>query len=543
MNWKSICNLFGNYLLLFSLLLCVPLIVDLYYLWGERAAHPQPFAWDAFIGSSVITAISGGVLKVIGYGKKEQVYRREGLFLVAIIWMVSGIFGGLPYLLSNTLDKPVDAYFEAISGFTTTGASVIAAKKYDDQGKEVPYQYTFSKEPPLTYTFYGTVDSITVDNHTYQGVEAVSKSLLFWRSFTQWLGGMGIVVLFVAILPALGVGGKRLFQAEVPGPVKDGITPRIRHTASLLWKLYIVLSVLQVSLLMFTNEALSLYEAVTITFSTISTGGFCIKGASIAGFQSSATEWVIIAFMLVGSINFSLYYFLIRGQIYRIFQKELIVYLLVVVCGALFCFWQLSGWTVQPLSGGERTLEAGSALRTSAFQYISMLTSTGFATTNYDLWPYVVQVFLVLAMFVGSMAGSTGGGIKIARHIIVLDVIRSKVQSIFSPEKVHSVRGVDRTAHQEVAQTVLSYVILILVIALIGTFLLVLDGIDPNTAFTMNACMLNNIGASFGMAGPTDSFAFMSPLAKLFCTFLMVLGRLELFALLVLLSPSFWRFR
>lgn len=548
MAYKEIFRILGNYLFFFSAVLVLPLLVDLYYYFFlPLDLHPQPFAYGSFIWAILLSLVFGGLFKIFGKGVPKSIYRREGLILVAAIWLISGIFGSLPFMISGTLEDPVDAFFESVSAFTTTGASALCAKKYDKKtGEEVPYIEVFSKEPKLTYVYYGTVAPIKSEatgKVLYQGIEAVSKSLLFWRSFMQWLGGMGIVVLFIAILPALGVGGKFLYQAEVPGPVKDGMTPRIKDTASLLWKLYIVLSIFQVVFLMITNGSMSFYEAVTVMFSTISTGGFSTKNASIGAFNSASTEWVVTIFMLVGSISFTLYYFIVRGKFYRIFQKELITYFIVIFGGAFFSAWALTGILNHYLIGGSGFFSPADAVRQGSFQFISMLTSTGFSTSNYNLWPYKVQIMCLLAMYVGSMAGSTGGGIKIARHLILFGVIREKIQQIFRPERVQSHHGMNPGQSEKVTSTVLIFVLLVLTLSIIGTFLLIADNVDPDTAFSVNSCMINNVGASFKMAGPTSSFAFLSPLSKLICVVLMVLGRLELFAILVLFVPSFWRFR
>ena len=279
MLFKEIFRVIGFFLYFFALALVVPLGIGLYYeLYADPSLHPHPNVNGSFLISIVIVLVLALLFSYIGRKAKGYIYRREGIATVVIIWFIIPALGALPFLISGTLKNPLQAYFEITSGFTTTGASILAAKKYDPvTHQEIPIQVIAEDVVPVHYSFYGTVDPVR-DKKTnaiiYEGIEAVSPALLFWRSMTQWLGGGGIIVLFVAILPALGVGGKMLFHTEVTGPIKDSLTPRIKETAIQLWKIYCILTISQILMLMFTNPQIHLFDAIATTFSTISTGGF-----------------------------------------------------------------------------------------------------------------------------------------------------------------------------------------------------------------------------------------------------------------------------
>lgn len=544
MRYREIIRTLGIYLLTFTGVLCVPTLVAIYYQVFAADSHPQPHsAWAFLLTVFVCLAIAGAFLRV-GRQGHGNLYRREGLVVVVAVWFLSAIIAGLPFYFSGTL-RPVDAYFEAMSGLTTTGASIMHPKEFDpDTGEEVLVRRKSSQFYGIEYEFYGTIDPV-VDPDSgellYEGVEAVGKGLLFWRSFMQWLGGMGIVVLFVAVLPALGVGGKVLFQSEVPGPLKESLQPRIAETASLLWKLYLGFTVAEVFLLKWTNAQMPWFDAVAVTFSNLSTGGFSVRNSSIAAYANGNTEWVIGIFMVVGSINFSLYFHALRGKFYRILEPEFVVYLAILIGACLFSAWHLLGEEAVMLSGETKTLGLADSLRYGFFHSISAQTSTGFATMDFDRWPFVNQLVLLVVMYIGSMSGSTGGGIKVIRHCLLFKVAQNRVESIFRPDAVRPVRLGQVMIDRHTATTVLVFILVVLSLAVLGTLLLTIDGVDLETALAVNSCMINNIGLAFRMGGPTESFAFLSVFGKLLSTTWMVLGRLEFFAVLVILVPAFWR--
>lgn len=544
---KSLCRILGFYLLFFAAALLLPLFLSVYYEYlVPPELHPQPHATGAFFSAFCVCLGIACALSLIGRKADRRIYRKEGLAIVILIWFVTAFVAALPFYFSGTLSKPLDAYFEAISGLTTTGASVMHPKAYDPRtGKEIQHVRRVSGFYDIVYRFKGTVTPVrseTSGEITHQGIEAVSKAILFWRSFIQWLGGMGIVVLFVAVLPALGIGGKVLYQAEVPGPSKEGITPRIKETATLLWTIYLILTVLEIILLKMTNASLGMYDAVCITFSTISTGGFSVYGSSIGTLMNGTTEAIITVFMLLGSINFALYFQCWRGKFYHLFQAELVLYFLILFVASGFVAWNLIGVHNSLMIGGTpKIFTVPEAWRYAIFQVVSTQSSTGFTTANYEAWPPVCQVVMLIVMYFGGMSGSTAGGMKVIRHFMLFKICQSKVESMFRPQTVRVLRVGGRELGRSAQVTVLCFFLIVMALSALGTLLFALDGMDPETALSVNGCMINNIGIAFRVAGPTESFAFMSPFSKMISIFWMVLGRLEFFAVLVFLTPAYWK--
>lgn len=546
MQFKDLSRILAVFVFVFSATLLFPLLVDGYYkFFVDAALHPQPYAFEAFIGSIAICLLLALVFKYFGRNSTRKLYQHEGIAAVVFIWLLIPALASLPFLLSGTLKNPFQAYFEMTSGFTTTGASVLVAKNFDPlTGKEIPIQRSFCGDPQIQYSFYGNIDPVrdpATNQIVYEGIEAVGKGLLFWRSFTQWLGGVGIVVLFIAILPALGAGGRILFQAEVPGPMKDSMTPRIKEAAVQLWKIYLGLTISQVILLMATNPSISLFDATTISFSTLSTGGFSVKNTSIEYYHNNMTEWITILFMILGGINFTLYFYILRGKFYRIYEPEFFTYLLVIAIGTLIAVWKLVGTPNELITGefiGKFDLE--SALRSGMFQVVSAQTSTGFISTNYDHWPYAVQTLMLIYMFVGGMSGSTAGGIKVMRHYMLVKLAQSKIESLFQPRRIKAFQVADKEVDESSSSMVFCFFFLVIALSVLGTFVYILDNIDPQTALGAVACMVNNVGLGFQMGGPTGTFAFMSDASLLWSSFLMIAGRLEFFVVLAVFSPAFW---
>lgn len=546
MLYREVARTLGYYLYFLSLTLCIPWLLALYYQYlTSPEQHPQPHSSLAFLGSIGVCLTLAALLHYCGRRAEGRLFRREGLMIVVSIWFLSAFIGALPFYFSGTLTHPVDAYFEAMSGFTTTGATVMHPKSYDPiTGQERAIHSQVPFEQSIEYVYYGTIDpvrNLATGEELFVGVEAVSKALLFWRSFMQWLGGMGIVVLFVAILPLLGVGGKVLFQAEVPGPVKEAITPRVKETASFLWKLYLGLTFAEIVLLLVSNADMTVFDAVTITLSNLSTGGFSTRNASLGAFDNAATEWIVLIFMLVGSINFALYFYCLRRQFYRLFEPELILYLFLLLIFSLIVTWNLIGTEKILLNGDRGIFSIGEAFRYGFFHTISAQTSTGFATADYDGWPFVNQAMMLTVMFLGGMSGSTGGGMKIIRHYMLFRIAQEKVESIFRPERVRNFRLGGKILDEGTATTVLVFFLIVTFLSVLGTLLLALDGVDLESSLAIITCMINNIGLAFRQAGPTESFAFLSPFAKLLSCVWMVLGRLEFYAVLVILIPAFWK--
>lgn len=549
MLYRDICRIVGFFTIGFSLALIVPLLVGLYFQFiADPSLHPQPHANGAFLESIAIGLLVGFILLFIGRDASGHLFRREGLAAVVIIWFLAPVIAAMPFFLSHTLKDPSQAYFECTSGLTTTGSTVLHAKKYDPvTGEEIPYQITWLGVRDTTYTFYGTVPPIkdpVTGAVLHEGIEAVTKSLLFWRSFMEFLGGLGIIVLFVAILPALGVGGKVLFQAEATGPIKDTWTPRIKEMAMQLWKIYTGLMIIQVILLMATNGEMGWFDAVTIGFSTLSTGGYSVRNASIASYQSATTEWIVIVFMIFGSINFTLYYYAIKGKFFRVYDKELLIYFAIMIVACILIIWNLQGTEKTPLVGEHdpgSLLTWGEATRYGVFQLVSAQSTSGFVTIDFDAWPYIVQVILIIAMYFGGMSGSTASGIKIIRLYMLFKIVQYKVETLFRPQTVRSFRLGDRSIDASSTTTALCFFVTIAAISIMGIFLYVLNGVDIETAVSLVASMVNNSGLTFRMAGPTQSCAFLTDFGTMLSSVLMILGRLEFFAILALLVPAFWK--
>lgn len=524
----------------------VPLAIAVYYEYFAAASHPQPHATLVFVESILICLGIAALFFYFGRKSTGEIYRREALATVVALWMFLPVLCALPFYLSKTLENPWMAYFEAVSGLTTTGATTMQAKQYNPEtGAEIPIITRIPNVIETSYSYYGTLAPIknpASGEILAQGLEGVSRAILFWRSFIQWLGGGGIIVLFVAILPALGAGGKVLLQSEVPGPIKESLTPRIKETAYQLWMIYLALTAIIILLLVLTNSNLKWLDVITLTFGALSTGGFSIHNSSVGFYESAATDWAVIIAMLIGSINFSIYYFIWKGRFFKIFTSELAVYLaiLIVTCG--LATLHLTATPDTPLQGeGSSFYTLGNAFRDSTFQVVSAITTSGFSTTNYDKWPYVVQAILLLVMYVGGMSGSTAGGIKIIRHLMLFKIAQHKIESLFRPKMVRRLLIDGKEVDEGASNMVLTFFFILIAIATLGTFAFILDGLDLETAFSAVTCMINCTGLSFRAGGPAESFAFMSDFSLFLSSLLMILGRLEFFAVLALLIPAFWR--
>ncbi len=546
MQYREILKVLGKYLYWFSLILVIPLIIALYFEFVRPSPHPN--STIAFLETIAVTLGVASLFYYFGHKSKETLHRRDSVLLVVLIWLITVGISALPFVFSNTLTNPLDAYFESMSGYTTTGATIMAPKQYKD-GTEIEKEYKLINEhfPNKFYTYYGTIEPVRnpqTGEILFEGIEAVSKAVLFWRSFIQWLGGLGIVILFLTVLPALAVGGKFLLQAEMTGPIKDSIAPRIKETASLLWKLYLGITIIEILLLIWTNKEMPLLDAFCITFSNLSTGGFAIRNESIASYNNYNTEWVIILFMFIGSINFALYFHILKGKFYKIYEPDFFLFVAVVLIGSFLVVYNLIGTESYSLSGepaGHYTLWR--AIRSGTFQAISAQTSTGFATTNFDKWPFACQVFMFLLMYFGGMSGATCGGIKSSRFYILYKIIINKIESIFRPSTVRQLKLGQREIDSNTAITVTTFFCLVTFFSILGVLGLVFDHVDSETSLGVVGCMLNNIGFAFRVAGPSYSFAFLHPFGKILSIFMMLLGRLEYFIILLLFVPSFWRIK
>lgn len=526
MNWPLLCRLLG----LLGMLVGGSMIFSLPWAFpacGETIEFESRGFWG-ICAAMACSLASGGTLYFIGRREEGTILRKEALAVVGLGWIYAGILGSLPFLLSQTMktaDETMqvpDALFESVSGFTTTGASVL----------------TELEEPDL-----------------------VPRCVLFWRSFTHWLGGMGIIVLFVAILGQLGAGGKALVRREVPGPINESVRPRVRDTAMVMWEIYVAISALLTLILVM--EGLSLYDALCHCFGTMATGGFSTYNASIGHFQSTTVEATMILFMIAAGTNFSLYYLVFRGgttsesgkmfgrlaPMYR--DPEFRVYIVILAAATVII-------TVS-LYRDEIYDTWGTSLRHAAFMSVSIMTTTGYGTEDFHQWSEFSKGLLLLLMFVGGCAGSTGGGIKVVRFLLFQKIIRLEVERAFRPNVVRPLRVFGRPVDAELRHDVMVYFSIILFI-FVGSWML-LAAIEPDTQWTSTsnedpdaqkseklldcasavAATLNNIGPGLGVLGPKRNYAGFSPQGKLLMTLLMLLGRLELFAILVLFVPAFWR--
>jgi trk system potassium uptake protein TrkH len=481
MRWRFILRTIGVLIFFFGLTMIFPLMVGFYY---------RDQSLIALLLSMGITVIAGLILYLIfRKAQAEVINQREGMAIVAVGWAAVGLFGALPFYLGDECFTFVDAFFESVSGFTTTGASVLT------------------------------------------NIEAVSKGLLFWRSFIQWLGGMGIIVLSLAILPFLGVGGMQLYKAEVPTPVPDKLKPRIRDTAMILWKVYALISIAQVIFLMV--GGMTLYDALCHTFTTMPTGGFSTKNASVAHFDSVYFDAVIIFFMLLAGINFSLHYQMLRGKTLAFWQDSECRFFL----GAVV----LLTWAVSFNVFGTVYQSIGEAVRYGAFQVVSIVTTTGYVTADYEKWPAMSQLILLLCMFLGASAGSTGGGMKCLRILLCFKYCYKELFYLIHPHAVTRVKIGGKTVPDDVMRSVLGFLALYMGLFALSSVLLAGLGVDFTTAFTAVAATIGNVGPGFGMVGPLENYAQIPVLGKWLLIWCMLLGRLEIFTVIILMVPEFWR--
>ncbi len=481
MNVRSTLRVLGRLLMVLALAECLPAFVSWWY--GE------PRGVAAFSVTASVTGFGGLLLMWAGKGGGE-LYRREGVLIVVGGWVLASVFGALPYLLCGLMASPVDAVFESASGFTTTGASVLT------------------------------------------DIESAARGILFWRSFTQWLGGMGIIVLFVALLSELGPGARFLYKLEVPGPTAETLHPRVHDTAVVLWKTYLVLSGTEVVMLLLAG--LDLYDASTHTFSTLSTGGFSPRNASVAAFDSPWVEVIVIVFMIAAGTNFSLYFGLRRHHGRSLVKDpEFRLYIALILAASALIAWNLMGTDAYDF--------LPRAFLDSVFQVSSIMTTTGFATADYDAWPSIARLLLVGLMFIGGCAGSTAGGLKIMRLVIGLKWAFREVRLIFSPSSVIRVFVGGKAVPETVTRSVAGFFILYFTSWALGTLLLTLGGVDLETSASASIATLGNIGPGLSLVGPTENFAFWSDGQKLLMVFLMWLGRLEVYAIAAVVTAAFWR--
>jgi trk system potassium uptake protein TrkH len=480
-NFRIVLRLLGLLLSFIGLTMSFALFWSLYYHDGSALS---------LLISLALTIGAGGLLVGLGRFRKEELFRKEALAVVGLSWLLVPAFGALPFVFSHTVPTYVDAYFEAMSGFTTTGSTVLP------------------------------------------NIESATPGILFWRSFTHWLGGMGIIVLFIAVLPFLGAGGRRLFRSEVSGPVSRGLTPRITETALILWKIYILLSAIETLLLMVCG--MSLFDALCHTFGTMATGGFSTKNASIGYYRSLPVDLIIIVFMFLAGTNFALHYRLLKGAKLSHFRDvEWKAYVAILFFSVIFISGHL--WVHQVYG------TIGETLRRGAFQVVSIMTTTGFTTADFNLWPPGAKGLLVVLMFIGGCAGSTGGGMKVVRIVMLLKIARFHVEKIYSPRTIRKVRLGGVVVEDEAIVATLSFFFLFILVFVIASLVVLALGLDLVTGVSAVAATLNNIGPGLEKVGAIEHYAHVPEIGKVVLSLCMAMGRLELFSILILFVPMFWQ--
>jgi len=479
-NFKIVFRLLGSLLFIESFFLFLSTLVSLIY---------QDKVFYALLIPSVITFLIGGFAWYRTSRAPKSLGKREGYLIVALVWVVFSIFGALPFTISGYIPSFTDAFFETMSGFTTTGASIL------------------------------------------NDIESLPKGLLFWRSITQWMGGMGMIVMSLAVLPMLGIGGMELFVAEVPGPTADKLHPRVRQTAKRLWGIYAAFTLVEIILLLM--GGMDLFDSVNHAFTTMATGGYSTKQTSIAG-ESAYIQYVITLFMFIAGVNFSLSYFALKFKFNKVFSNEefrsylgFVVIFTIALTAIVF--------TRNYSSGFEK------AFRDSLFQVVSIITTTGYVTADYLGWGTLGIALIFTMMFLGGSAGSTGGGIKIVRVVILFKNSFLEFKRLLHPHAIIPVRLNHRAVDSKIVTNVLAFIVFYILTFAAGTIIMAALGLDLVSAMGSVIASLGNIGPGIGSVGPADNFAHIPWFGKWVLSFLMLMGRLELFTVMIIFTPVFWK--
>ena len=476
MNFRMIKYTLGWLLLFEVAFFTIPMLTAAVYL---------ETAFFSFLWSALICLAIGGIL-VIKKPKNTTIYAREGFIIVALSWIVLSLFGAIPFMFTGSTKSFIDALFETVSGFTTTGASI------------------------------------------FNDVESLPKSILMWRSFTHWIGGMGVLVFVMAFLPLGGGQNMHIMRAESPGPEVSKLVPRVKHTAIILYGIYFALTMIQfVSLII---SGMTVFESINTSFSTAGTGGFGFRNDSLGSF-TAAQQIIVTVFMLIFSVNFNSYYLILKTRFRDAFNSEVKVFLAIVVTAI----------TLTTLGIYKEFGSIGEAIRHAAFSVSSIISTTGFSTVDFNLWPEVPKLVLLFIMFTGACAGSTGGGIKISRIIILFKSYIRELGTLIHPRQTKKITIDSRPVEHEVVRSVSAYMACYVLLFATVLFIVSLDGHSFTTNFTAVSATINNVGPGLDGVGPTSNFAFFSPLSKLALTFNMLAGRLELFPMFILFSPSTWK--
>ncbi|MBN1762361.1 MAG: TrkH family potassium uptake protein [Methanomicrobia archaeon] len=474
----------GSVIKYLGIMMIVPLAVAFWY--GDRPVRLTFFMVQTWLIPLAMTVIFGLILEK-KVGTTGVIKRREGFAIVALGWLAVAFFGALPYIFSATL-SPIDAFFESMAGFTTTGSTVML------------------------------------------NLDQVDRSIIFWRSFTQWIGGMGVILLFIAILPTFGIAGSQLFDREFPGPMAERIRPRVQVTARMLWSIYVVLTFIEVLALFFVAK-MPLYHALCNTFSTLPTGGFSPDPANIAGYMNPRADFIIMVFMFLGGMNFILHYSLVRNPRKILANREFQAY----------CFFMFAAIAILVADLYIRNYYSSllDAFRYGGFQAISFMTTTGFTTADFDAWSHLAKIVLLSLMFIGGCGGSTGGSIKVIRIYVLLKTIKQRIHRILYPHAIFVLKIGGKPISEDIIQGISAFFISYIMVFALGSIAMAALGLDILSAASSVATTLGNVGPGFGLVAA--NYASVPTIGKLILSFCMWLGRLEIFTVFVLLSPAFWK--
>jgi trk system potassium uptake protein TrkH len=462
-------HILGSFLKFLALAYIVPLAAALYY--GEN--------WQIFL-YSLLPTLAIGLLLEFGFRTAREIERADGFAIVSFAWLLLPLISALPYIFLGW--SFLDAFFEAMSGFTTTGATILGV------------------------------------------VEELPKSVLLWRSLTQWLGGMGVIVLFIAILPRLGVGGSQLFDREFPGPLPEKLRPRFRTTARILWTLYVAFTGAEIAFLYFLAK-LKLFDSICISLCTLPTGGFTPTTASIGAYGNPLAEYIIMVFMFLAGTSFIIHYRVLRGNLKAVKGEEFRLYLIILVVAASLLIFS----------------QGLNSYRQGIFQALSIMTTTGFVTCDFGLWSYGARMVLLALMFIGACGGSTGGAIKVARTLTLLKYSNVMMRKAISPKAVIPVKCDQKPVPEEVTRDVISFFFLYLLVAVVASIILGFLGLDLETAISAVAATLGNVGPGLGAVGPAANYGWLPGAGKAILIICMWFGRLELFTVFMIFSPYFWK--
>ncbi len=477
MNFRLVFHQLGNLLKVEAALMVLPLVVSFIY-------HDNNYM--AFIAPIVLLLVCGFLL-TLRKDIDKNIYAKEGFAIVGLSWLLISLFGSIPFLMSGAIPNFIDAFFETVSGFTTTGASIL------------------------------------------NNVEILDQSILFWRSLTHWIGGMGILVFVIALLPQTNARNMFIIKAESPGPIVGKIVSRVKHTARILYAIYFVLTLVLIGLL---SIKMPLFDSINHALATAGTGGFSIKNASIAYYNNAYIETVITIFMILFGINFTVFYLALVGNINKALKSEELHWFLFFIFGAIAL---IVANTLQIYE------TFGETLRHSAFQVASIISTTGFATVDFNSWPTMSKLVLLFLMFIGSCAGSTGGGIKVSRVVIYLKMIIKEIRYSIHPRQVYSVSFEKKPVDDIISKDIFSFLTAYLGILVIATLIISIEGKDLITTVSSVIACFNNVGPGFGIVGPMGNFSSLTNLSKITLIFTMLAGRLEIFPILILFSPKLWR--